>query len=191
MTKSPGTPEEYISQLPEDRRDVMSKLRKIILDNLPAEFAKTITYGMIGYVVPHEVYPTGYHTNPDQQLPFINLASQGNQKILALFNTDCENRHIVRPLKTSKKQDIIMRVFRSGWRYAIGELVIVFVGITGAFMLENWRTGRQETRVANEYLASFTYDLQADSTTLETILQANHAKMQTVDRMITATGSGE
>lgn len=70
--------EEYINALPEDRREVIQNLRKIILDNLPEGFKETISYGMIGYVVPHSIYPAGYHCTPELPLPFINLASQKN-----------------------------------------------------------------------------------------------------------------
>ena len=72
------TPEQYIDQLPDDRKQAISKLRKVILDNLPEGFEETINYGMIGYVVPHSIYPDGYHPDPKLPLPFINIASQKN-----------------------------------------------------------------------------------------------------------------
>jgi uncharacterized protein YdhG (YjbR/CyaY superfamily) len=78
MTSDAKTPEEYIKNLPEDRKKEISKLRKTILDNLPKGFTETMSYGMIGYVVPHSIYPNGYHCNPELPLPFINLASQKN-----------------------------------------------------------------------------------------------------------------
>jgi len=70
--------EQYIEQLPEDRKEAMQKLRKTILENLPKGFAETMSYGMISYVVPHSLYPKGYHCDPKQPLPFISLASQKN-----------------------------------------------------------------------------------------------------------------
>lgn len=78
------SPENYIEQLPEDRKPVIEKMRKIILKNLPKGFMETINYGMIGYVVPHSIYPNGYHTNPKLPLPFINIASQKN--FIALYH---------------------------------------------------------------------------------------------------------
>ena len=72
------TPDEYIAQLPEDRQAAIQKLRTVILDNLPEGFEETISYGMIGYVVPHSIYPDGYHCDPKLPLPFMNLASQKN-----------------------------------------------------------------------------------------------------------------
>ena len=71
-------PEDYIKKLPEERQTAISNLRKAILDNLPPGFTETISYGMIGYVVPHTIYPKGYHTDPGQALPFMGIASQKN-----------------------------------------------------------------------------------------------------------------
>ncbi len=78
MTSDAKTPKEYINSLPEDRKGAISKLRKTILDNIPKGFSETMNYGMIGYVVPHSIYPQGYHCKPELPLPFINLASQKN-----------------------------------------------------------------------------------------------------------------
>lgn len=78
MTSDAKTPEEYIASLPEDRRAVMSALRQAILKNLPAGFEEAMGYGMLGYNVPHSVYPAGYHCDPKQPVPFMGLASQKN-----------------------------------------------------------------------------------------------------------------
>jgi hypothetical protein len=72
------TPDNYIDELPEDRKVVMKKLRKSILDNLPKGFTEMMSYGMIGFVVPHSIYPDGYHCDPKLPLPFISIASQKN-----------------------------------------------------------------------------------------------------------------
>lgn len=71
-----SNPEEYIAQLPPDRQEAMVQLREVILQNLPAHFQETMSYGMIGYVVPHSVYPAGYHCDPKLPLPFMSIASQ-------------------------------------------------------------------------------------------------------------------
>lgn len=71
-------PEHYIKQLPDERKPVIKKLRKVISENLPEGFEETMNYGMIGYVVPFSIYPDGYHAGPKQPLPFINIASQKN-----------------------------------------------------------------------------------------------------------------
>ncbi len=73
-----STVEEYISQLPEERQEVLQKLRNIIKENLPEGFEEGINYKMIGYYVPHSIYPDGYHCDPKTPLPFMNLASQKN-----------------------------------------------------------------------------------------------------------------
>lgn len=78
------SPEEYVEKVPADRQVAFKKLRQVLLDNLPAGFEETMSYGMIGYVVPHAVYPTGYHVDPKLPLPFINLANQKNY--LALYH---------------------------------------------------------------------------------------------------------
>ena len=78
------TVDEYIKDLPEDRKEVIEKIRKVILDNLPKGFEETISYGMLGYVVPHSIYPKGYHCNTNLPLPFINIASQKN--FIALYH---------------------------------------------------------------------------------------------------------
>lgn len=72
------TPEQLIANCPEERREAMTKLRKTILDNLPVGFKEGIGYGMIGYAVPHSLYPAGYHCDPKLPLPFMSFASQKN-----------------------------------------------------------------------------------------------------------------
>lgn len=78
MQSKATTPEQYLSELPEDRKIPMLKLRNAIKDNLPNGFEEVMSYGMLGYVVPHTLYPDGYHCTPKLPLPFINLASQKN-----------------------------------------------------------------------------------------------------------------
>lgn len=78
MQSKAVTPEKYMAELPADRRDAMTKLRDAILKNLPKGFEETMQYGMLSYVVPHSLYPAGYHCKPADALPFISLASQKN-----------------------------------------------------------------------------------------------------------------
>jgi hypothetical protein len=75
-TKRPATVAAYVDALPEERRTIIERLRKTFKRNLPKGFEETLNYGMIGYVVPLELYPAGYHVSPSQPLPFISLASQ-------------------------------------------------------------------------------------------------------------------
>jgi len=78
MQSKAQTPSDYIAELPEDRKKVMEQLRKTITDNLPEGFQEGMGYGMLGYAVPHSIYPKGYHCNPKDPLPFMGLASQKN-----------------------------------------------------------------------------------------------------------------
>ena len=73
-----NSPDQYFQLIPDDRKPAMNKLRQTILENLPKGFEETISYGMIGYVVPHSVYTSGYHCDPKLPLPFIAIASQKN-----------------------------------------------------------------------------------------------------------------
>ena len=72
------TVEAYLNSLPEERKLPMMKLRDIILKSIPKGFQEEMSYGMIGYVVPHSLYPKGYHCTPELPLPFLNIASQKN-----------------------------------------------------------------------------------------------------------------
>lgn len=80
-----NSPKEYIDKLPEDRKKAVSKLRSTIKKNLPKGFKETMSYGMIGYVVPKTIYPKGYHCDPELPLPFMNIASQKN--FIALYHS--------------------------------------------------------------------------------------------------------
>lgn len=72
------TPDEYVAELPADRQAAIKKLRTVIKKNIPKGFQECMNYGMIGYVVPHKLYPNGYHCDPKLPLPFMNVASQKN-----------------------------------------------------------------------------------------------------------------
>lgn len=78
------SPEDYISQIPKERQEAMEKLRKVIKDNLPKGFEEGMNYNMIGYYVPHSIYPNGYHCDTKLPLPFMNIASQKN--FMALYH---------------------------------------------------------------------------------------------------------
>jgi Domain of unknown function (DU1801) len=78
MTSKATTPDQYIAELPADRKEAVTELRKVISKNMPKGFREEMNYGMIGYVVPHTLYPAGYHCNPKLPLPFLSVASQKN-----------------------------------------------------------------------------------------------------------------
>lgn len=84
MQSKAATPQEYLATLPDDHKEAMETLRKTLAKNLPKGFKETMGYGILCYVVPHSLYPKGYHCNPAQALPFISLASQKN--FIALYH---------------------------------------------------------------------------------------------------------
>lgn len=84
MPSSDATVNQYLESLPSDRKEALTKLRNILIENLPEGFQEVIAYGMIGYVVPHSIFPAGYHCDPKTPLPFISLASQKN--FVALYH---------------------------------------------------------------------------------------------------------
>ncbi len=75
---------EYVNGLAEDRQVVIKKLQALTKKNLPKGFEEEMSYGMIGYVVPHKLYPSGYHCDPKLPLPFLSIASQKN--FIALYH---------------------------------------------------------------------------------------------------------
>ena len=78
MRSEAQSPEEYIKEMPEERQKAFSTLRKEIKKNLPKGFKEIMNYGMMGWVVPHSLYPDGYHCKPSDPLPFMGIASQKN-----------------------------------------------------------------------------------------------------------------
>lgn len=78
MQSKATTVEQYIAELPPERQKAVAELRKVIKEKLPKGFSEGMGYGMIGYCVPHSLYPAGYHCAPKLPLPFMNIASQKN-----------------------------------------------------------------------------------------------------------------
>jgi hypothetical protein len=110
MQSKAATVEQYLNELPDDRRRALSIVRAAILDNLDKDYEEGMQYGMIGYYVPHRVYPKGYHCNPKQPLPFVCLASQKNYMSVYLMPVygEGENEDWFRKewAKTGKKLDM-------------------------------------------------------------------------------------
>lgn len=78
MQSGAATTQDYLASLPEDRREAMQRLNDTINKHLPEGFTEGMSYGMVTWVVPHSIYPNGYHCNPKQALPFLSIASQKN-----------------------------------------------------------------------------------------------------------------
>ena len=104
MQSQASTVDAYLTSLPQDRQQAIAAIRKAILKNLPAGFVEQMSYGMIGYVVPHNLYPAGYHCTPSLPLPYMNVASQknfiavyhmgiyANAQLLTWFTDECSKR---------------------------------------------------------------------------------------------------
>ena len=85
MQSKAKTVDQYLAELPDDRREALQAVRAVVLKNLPKGYEEGMQYGMIGYFVPHSVYPPGYHCDPKQPLPFAGLASQKNYMSIYLM----------------------------------------------------------------------------------------------------------
>jgi Domain of unknown function (DU1801) len=89
MQSKATTVKAYLAELPEDPRQAISAVRDVILKNLDKDYEEGMSYGVIGYYVPHRVYPPGYHTDPRQGLPFAALASQKNYMSVYMMGLYC------------------------------------------------------------------------------------------------------
>src|SRR6266850_4962282 len=89
MQSKAATVDEYLRSLPEERRAAIAAVRNVILRNLDRDYEEGMSYGVIGYYVPHRVYPAGYPPDPRQGLPFAALASQKNYMSVYLMGLYC------------------------------------------------------------------------------------------------------
>lgn len=110
MQSKATTVAQYLAELPEDRRAAIEAVRNVILKNLDTDFEEGMQYGMIGYYVPHRIFPAGYHCDPKQPLPFACLASQKNYMSLyamSLYGSGTEAKWFHSEwAKTGKKLDM-------------------------------------------------------------------------------------
>ena len=110
MQSKATTVDEYVASLPEDRREAISAVRKVILTNLPKGYEEGMQWGMPSYFVPLSAYPSGYNCQPDQPLPFVGLASQKNHMAFYGFciymDEVLKNRFVEEWKKTGKKLDM-------------------------------------------------------------------------------------
>jgi hypothetical protein len=84
MKSAATSVKDYLNELPDDRKEAISAVRRVILKNLPRGYEEVMQYGMISYVVPHSIYPAGYHCKPGEPLPYALLASQKNHMAIYL-----------------------------------------------------------------------------------------------------------
>lgn len=110
MQSKAKTVAEYLASLPQDRRAAIEAVRQVILKNLDKDYEEGMSYGAIGYYVPHRIYPPGYHCDPKLPLPFAGLGSQKNHMSLGIMSnyggSDEEKRFRAAWLKTGKKLDM-------------------------------------------------------------------------------------
>ena len=110
MTAKPTTVKAYVDSLPDDRRKAIRVVRAAVNRALPKGYREGIQYGMIGWFVPHRVYPAGYHCDPKQPVPFAGLASQKNYMSLYLMCIYGDEKHRMwfekAWAKTGKKLDM-------------------------------------------------------------------------------------
>ena len=110
MQSQATTVTEYLNELPEDRRKALGRVRAVIRKNLGRGYKEGLQYGMIGYFVPHSVYPAGYHCKPEEPLPFMALASQKNHMALYMMcvygDVKLRKRFEADWKKTGKKLDM-------------------------------------------------------------------------------------
>jgi hypothetical protein len=108
MQSKAATVEAYLAELPPDRREAISAVRQVILQNLDPDYEEGMQYGMIGYYVPHRLYPPGYHCDPRQPLGFACLGSQKNYMSLYMMPVygDSDDWFQKAWAKTGKKLDM-------------------------------------------------------------------------------------
>jgi hypothetical protein len=110
MQSSARTVEEYLASLPQERRAAIEAVRRVVKANLAPEFEEGMQYGMVGYYLPHSVFPPGYHCDPKQPLPFGGLASQKGHLSLYLMSLYASGPELAlfqaQWAKTGKKLDM-------------------------------------------------------------------------------------
>lgn len=102
--------ESYLAALPEDRRSALRTVLGVVRASIDPGYREGIQYNMIGFFVPHEVYPPGYHCDPKQPVPFLALASQKSHMAVYFFGLYVAPD----PLQGAAR----MRAFQDAWRAA-------------------------------------------------------------------------
>ncbi|MCH2145890.1 MAG: DUF1801 domain-containing protein [Phycisphaerales bacterium] len=149
---APATPKDYLDALPEDRRKALARLRTTIRKHLPKGYKEGIQYGMIGYFVPHSIYPDGYHTDPSEPVPFASIASQKNHMALYLFCLYTDKRESARFEKAWKASGCKLDMGKSCVRFkSIEDVPLDVVGetisrIPVADFIKAYEAGRPKRR---------------------------------------------
>ena len=152
MTSNAKTVNEYLAGLPLERKTALAAVREVILGNLPRGYAECMQYGMISYVVPHSLYPAGYHCDPKQALTMAMLGSQKNHMavyMMCIYNDDQHAEWFVREwARTGKKLD----KGKSCIRFKdVDDLALDVIGeairrVPAQLYIQRYETGLQATR---------------------------------------------
>jgi hypothetical protein len=102
------TVNEYLEQLPEDRRAALQAVREVVLKHLPKGYEEVLQYGMLAYVVPLKAFPAGYLNRKNEPVAYVCLASQKNYMSLYLMSVygDAEGKFRKEYEATGKKLDM-------------------------------------------------------------------------------------
>jgi uncharacterized protein YdhG (YjbR/CyaY superfamily) len=152
MQSKATTVAAYLAELPGERRAELETVLKVIRANLAEGFEEGMQYGMIGWFVPHRLYPQGYHCNPDEPLPFAHLASQKNHLalyLMCLYTDSAEmERFRQRWAATGKKLDMGKACirFKRATELALDVIGETFARVTVEKFVEHYEAGRPRKR---------------------------------------------
>lgn len=152
MQSKAATVAQYLASLPPDRRTAIKAVRQVVLKNLDAGFSEHMQYGMIGWFVPHKLYPAGYHCVPKQPLPFAGLASQKGYMSLYMMclytDTPLLKQFRARWAKTGKKLDMGKSCirFKKLDDLALDVIGETFAQITAAQYIRDYEASIPKTR---------------------------------------------
>ena len=114
MKSSAMTVEEYLAEIPSERRQAIDRVRQTILKNLPDGYEEAMNWGMITYQVPLEVYPDTYNKKP---LMYAALANQKNHMAVYLTGIYMDEK---------LNQDFEEKYRATGKRYDVGKSCVRF-----------------------------------------------------------------
>ena len=98
------TPAQYLAELPEDRRDLVETIRRTILDNLPDGYEETMTFGMLGYVVPLEVFPDTYNGEPVGSVALANQKRYVAVYLMGIYADEAERTLVRRRVEGDRQE---------------------------------------------------------------------------------------
>lgn len=191
MQSSAGSVAEYLAGLPVDRREAINAVRQVIHDNLDrANIEEGMQYGMIGYFIPHRVYPAGYHCNPKEPLPFAGLASQKNHLslyLMCVYGSEEESKQFqLKWAKTGKRLDMGKSCirFKKVEDLALDVIAEVFRKMTAKRYITHYETHfhsgstskSTSTKKSGSSSRSAKKDLASDSKTIKSALKGKEAK---------------